>query len=230
MKIISSYPDYYDCIQRYYPDSKEPLYIREFSESKHHICNSILERLSYIEVLNLRFRSGIIYFCGKIYPYIRISEWQDGHIALKYHFNNEDIRKHVASYGKRHEKIFDTIKEYGIHRYTYRSRSRFEHCKLFFEENKRKEAELTNHIKSIDNKCPVILLEESYREVVIQKNPVLRNLNFQRIFPPESAYQEINMFLSNQAVPLKPIPYISDKDMVEAKGFDKFSFRNDKSK
>jgi hypothetical protein len=33
------------------------------------------------------------------------------------------------------------------------------------------------------------------------------------------------MFMSNLAVPLKPVPEISDKIMVDIKGFDKWSFR-----
>ena len=38
------------------------------------------------------------------------------------------------------------------------------------------------------------------------------------------------MFISNLAVPLKPIPKIDDKTMAEIKGFDKWSFRKEPGK
>ena len=47
---------------------------------------------------------------------------------------------------------------------------------------------------------------------------------------PYQAFQEINMWMSNQAMPEKVIPEIDNKTMIEIKGFDKFSFRKDKSK
>lgn len=45
-----------------------------------------------------------------------------------------------------------------------------------------------------------------------------------------TAYQELQMWMSNQAIPHKPIPKVSDKDMVTAKGFDKWSFRKEPQK
>jgi hypothetical protein len=38
------------------------------------------------------------------------------------------------------------------------------------------------------------------------------------------------MFMCNLAVPQKPIPEVSDADMVVAKGFDKWSFRKEPRK
>ncbi len=60
--------------------------------------------------------------------------------------------------------------------------------------------------------------------------PMLKKYEFFRIFDVNSAYQEIRMYLSNQAQPNKLIPSISDEDLLIAKGFDKFSFRRDKKK
>lgn len=66
------------------------------------------------------------------------------------------------------------------------------------------------------------------REVLI-KNPRLSDYNLAKIIPPYQAYQEIRMWLSNVAWPNKPIPEVSDKDMIVAKGFDlKTSFRKQK--
>ena len=58
-------------------------------------------------------------------------------------------------------------------------------------------------------------------------NPRLSDFGFARVLDPFTAYQELRMWLSNLTNPEKPIPYVSDQDMLLAKGFDKFSFRKD---
>ena len=46
---------------------------------------------------------------------------------------------------------------------------------------------------------------------------------------PYTAYQNLSMWVNNQAQPIKPIPPMKDEDMVSIKGFDKYSFRKDKT-
>jgi len=58
-------------------------------------------------------------------------------------------------------------------------------------------------------------------------NASLRDVEFYRIFDPYRAYQEISMFFSNLAAPDRPIPKVSDKDMIEAKSFNEWSFRRE---
>ena len=67
-------------------------------------------------------------------------------------------------------------------------------------------------------------------------NPVLKNLEFYKVFSTQQAIQEIEMFLyndlgisnkrSSKYKGKEIIPDINDKDMIIAKGFDKHSFRN----
>jgi hypothetical protein len=64
----------------------------------------------------------------------------------------------------------------------------------------------------------------------ITYNDCLEPLKFVRVFDPYTAYQEIYMFVCNTAMPDKPIPKVSDADMVTAKGFDKWSFRKEPRK
>lgn len=60
-------------------------------------------------------------------------------------------------------------------------------------------------------------------------NPILKVIGFPQIKLAYAAYAELNTWLSNQAVPMKEIPAVSDKDMIVAKGFDlKSSFRREK--
>ena len=66
--------------------------------------------------------------------------------------------------------------------------------------------------------------------MVIINNPCLRVYQFFKIMDAYTCFQEIAMFMSNMANPEKPIPQISNNDMIQAKGFDlKYSFRKDKS-
>ena len=61
-------------------------------------------------------------------------------------------------------------------------------------------------------------------------NTQLKPLEFYKIFNTNLAYHEIEMFLNNMAVPMKPIPVLDDVTMAESKGFDKYSFRKDKTR
>jgi hypothetical protein len=63
------------------------------------------------------------------------------------------------------------------------------------------------------------------RQVII--NPRLKDIEFYRLFPTAQAYQEISMYLGSVAAPQRPIPPVSDRDMITAKGFDKWSFRQE---
>jgi hypothetical protein len=85
-----------------------------------------------------------------------------------------------------------------------------------------------------DEYGPIWIIEPEERRNTrykLTKNPRLASINFQKVIPPYQAYQSLRMWLSNKAMPNKPIPEISNKDMIVAKGFDlKTSFRNPKDK
>lgn len=57
----------------------------------------------------------------------------------------------------------------------------------------------------------------------------LKDYDFTRIVPPYEAFQEISMWMGNQAVPMKLIPIMSDEVLREIRGFTKHSFRKPKS-
>lgn len=62
----------------------------------------------------------------------------------------------------------------------------------------------------------------------IEYNFSLNDIQFLKVSDSYQTYQEIMMYLSNLAVPLKDIPQPNDKIKAELAGFDKFSFRKDK--
>lgn len=65
---------------------------------------------------------------------------------------------------------------------------------------------------------------------VVIKDANLKELEFFRCVDTHTTYQEIERWLCNQAPGEKPMPVIDDKTMRDIKGFDKYSFRKDKSK
>lgn len=62
-------------------------------------------------------------------------------------------------------------------------------------------------------------------------NPCLRIVvpEFVSIMPPVAAYQELVMWFGKRAAPEPTIPITSDEIKAASHGFDKFSFRKDKS-
>lgn len=64
----------------------------------------------------------------------------------------------------------------------------------------------------------------------ISINVQLSKFGFQRVFDPYSAYQELSMYMGSILCENEDqISSVNDKDLVTAKGFDKFSFRKEKS-
>lgn len=64
----------------------------------------------------------------------------------------------------------------------------------------------------------------------IRINVPLRRYEFAKVKDPFTAYQELYQYFANQASPEKPIPVVSNSDMIIAKGFDtKYSFRKEKA-
>lgn len=68
-----------------------------------------------------------------------------------------------------------------------------------------------------------------FYDVNVITNPKLVSLRFQQVVNPYLAYQEIEMFLPLM-YPKEEPPNISDKDRIIQHGFDKQSFRKQKSK
>jgi len=65
--------------------------------------------------------------------------------------------------------------------------------------------------------------------MVLTLNGELKKFEFFRVLDPFQTFQELYMYLGGLAVPDKPLPKLDDKTMAEIKGFNKYSFRKDKS-
>jgi hypothetical protein len=219
MRIISDFHDYYDCIQKYGQDDL-------IFERKSQTFNEQELKLPYVPYTPSNFNDYIIGFCGKLYPflhYYRNGEWDSENYCYKnisynfYDFESADafIQKQLS---KKELKTYLDNKVWG------NWRARQKEIKEFFNS--------FNNIKCDDYffnyGSPILFFAKSGREWNVIANPQLKDYGFQKVFDTYKCFQELSMFISNTAKPIKPIPTIPDEIMCEIKGFDKFSFRKEK--
>jgi len=229
MRIISDFHDYYDAVQATGQD-QTLLYLRKVVEEEtkdypfpiidYYRCWRWFNRLPSPCV-----EQFIVGFCGKIYPVINYGD-------NVYCHNIEDVDLYMeANY---REKVLEEyrhpLKHSRHHRYWDAALCRFVFDNWFKEVKAKQNA--FGHI-FLKHKCPIFIAycgESRYANKRFVYNGKLKDCDFFRVMEPFTAFQEISMFLGGMAMPNRPIPEVSDKDLAAAKGFDKFSFRKDPSK
>lgn len=217
MRIISGFRDYYDCIQAYGQDD-DLLYVRRKSvvtyDGPGHRYQYPLPRFDSWHSGLPRASAITIGFCGKIHHGLVFSE--SGAIC----YSPDDVAASVIrTLPKRLQTLYVTKPGRKPSRW---SKSPSEVVAKFFgQENKQ------SHYARFFEKAPIFVGREDagISRSSVTYNDCLRPLDFMRALNPYSAFQELFMWLSNQAKPFKPIPAVSDADMIIAKGFDKHSFR-----
>jgi len=246
MRIISKFHDYYDSVMSQGQDFGL-LYLR--NEEKRDLppskwpgkfphCRANSQYETYSHSPSLGVKDYIIGFCGKIYPVVYLEAdirvagsitKTDGSKALHsaYCYSLAEIdafvekhykKKHIEDYYSR-EKSSRRVKNWPY----YAQRRDF---KEFFEEATRGRDQYANVFT--ENKCPIFVVKGNSQLVI---NTSLKQYEFYKKFDSYTAFQELQMFLGNQANPEKPIPHVSDRDLMEGKGFDyKWSFRKEKEK
>lgn len=217
MRIISPFRDYYDCISGMTYNEDDIVYYRTERTIKEKVdLPRPGKRKFYFESLDFGIKE-ILGFCGKLYYryYVRNPKTHQN----VYSFSDIEIDKYIKDYySDKHYQQFCGQKTKHYKDRLFRSFTKDE-----ITSSLRHPPEHTQIFEQY--KCPMFSYSSRYSELTL--NPRLNRINFQCIFDPYQAYQEISMFLGNMAFPNKPIPTVSDEDMIQAKGFDKFSFRKD---
>lgn len=242
MRILcSEFHDYYDVVQATGQD-QTLLYVRRPKKEE-------MSEFPFPSILDWGRRGGkaapiirqyIVGFCGRIYPVLHLHQtsWNYATVEavchtlvevdafIESHYRDKEIEEYKTKLKRRHWRM----------RYWDSNLTRTSFEKFF---NKCEEQKDAFAQMFLDHQCPVFVAHcqrprwlgfKRWVEGEITWNGSLREHQFVRLFDPYTAFQEISMFMGNLAVPLKPIPEISDKTMAEAKGFDKFSFRKPKEK
>lgn len=207
MKIISKFKDYYDGVS-YHPYDDSLIYVREtkvLKESEQFYFDSVRSDI-------LKWGYFKVDFCGKVYVGVQFSTGEFCY-SLK---ECDGVVENSALHKKDKERYFD--KNRNFHRYNIKRNLNAAYSPKTDLLIENKSPCISTHI-NFNNNTRITLL-----------NPCLKNVAFYRVFDSYQTYQEISMFLGNIAQPLKPIPKLDDKTMLEIKGFDKYSFRKEKSK
>jgi hypothetical protein len=217
MRIKSSFRDYYDKCQFFGTDDQ--LYVRNLKEVTDvplmYSCDS---RWSP----TYGYRKITIGFCGKVYMGYQFYNPSKLGDYSKFLYASEDIKDYYgykgwewpksSFYNKSYEEKYDIISKLDLSEWF-----RKYHTPIMICDTSK------SGVRGIGK------LRRYYTENITTINGCLQNYNFQTVFDPQQTYQEISMFLGNMASPEKPIPKISDEIMLEAKGFNKYSFRKDKT-
>lgn len=182
-----------------------------------------------------RFDIITVGFCGKIYPCVRLVD-DESRFNLKpimHHcYSIDDLDKAVRKYGDdvfesyekptRKQRQWKSDKWCNCPRYIFKEW--FDACaaapdhSFVFEEHKVPVFAIHDGFMLVDFKSMMSRNMNTY--LFLSLNAQLKDIHFQRVFDPFQAYQQINMFLGNMAFPNRPIPHVSDEDMILAKGFN----------
>lgn len=225
MRIISSFRDYYDSVQSLGQD--DLVYLRE--ERK------VVAELDFDSVRSfwdsvIGYRHRIIGFCGRIYSLIIFDPQKlsgSENVPDKYNcYTIDDIDLCLETYGKKKAKqeYYDRC---GYGRSKSSLRSDFVENFNYFNTSQMQHRFVGYFTQFASPIFTVRRLKGNDVEFTI--NAALAKYDFVRVKDVYTAFQDVSMFVGNIATPEKPIPTIDDKTMASIKGFDKFSFRKEKT-
>jgi hypothetical protein len=236
MRIVSDFHDYYDVVQATGQD-QTVVYTRTKKEVELNqdsfpfpIFGRISTRFDYYSRYDILLMQIVVGFCGKVYPVLRLSHQRQAEpnptFALCYSLPEVDT--FFEHHFKRHEIDAYHLKR---KRYSWSSAPKRATFEEFYATYTAKQSAFGQFF--MDSRCPIFVASTWWeagprnyiRKYKVVYNDFLKELEFFRIMDTFTAYQELQMYFGAMAQPNKPIPEISDKDMVSIKGFDKWSFR-----
>lgn len=201
MRVISKSQDYYD---RAGMVDRSVCFLRETREE-----------VFDIKEPNDRVQNeGLIGFCGNFYPYI--------HIKVEF-------VKNGFHYAPDQHYFFYTYESYRESEFWKERKYRYSFGKT--------ESNYKNYFTNwVDNDEPFITLNApifavkkwSYnsRKGKVIVNPILQDYQFGKVKDAQTAFQEVQMYLTNQLVIRKDPDVVEDKYRISQRGFDKYSFRH----
>lgn len=240
MRIVAKKKDYYDCIQAYGQD-QSLVYVRTpevvpFSSGRPGTSGLVnpFPRIYFYGFYRMtNAHSFIVGFCGKIYPLVSLRNvTQSGAKRIRC-FTLEEVDAYIDEHLKKKERdyYYGKIAPHLAHRF-FRTRTHYDFRRdvfvKFFERCAEKQDAFAHMFE--EKRCPVFFAgyDSDHRgdgDGQIEYNALLGPHEYYRVFDPYQAYQEINMFMSNLAVPEKQMPIIPDDMKIHSHGFNQWSFR-----
>jgi hypothetical protein len=250
MRIASEFHDYYDVGMAEGQDQSLVYQRYPIVEERESYPFASIYLGYRLNTHSLYVRSYTIGFCGKMYKVLELNTLENGlrndkesRSTRKWAYNLRDVDSYVKQYYPK--QYSDYLEKNWRRDNSWCGEQRQHSFNFFFSGLPRHRYLDTNEDESAKteewrrswfekHRSPIFLAEHSsatYRYgSKITYNAQLKPFEFYRVFDPYQAYQEVAMWLGNQAVPIKPIPELDDVTMAESKGFNKFSFRKDPSK
>jgi len=245
MRIISKTHDYYDCVMKQACD-RSIIFTREmkdclpspFTKTMGTIVEASDTRSfkNSLWTRDCNVRPILLFFCGRSIPMVAIElPLKSGNERKTFIYRTEDI---PAGTPKRvipfiHEWITNGVCDVSLSyerittgRRKYRPSKSTTRRVDFAVRN----AELTKY--AIRNGIAYFAIEPNYdRKNWITHYPILKDWEFYKAMPAFDAFQQIQMFLTNELAQEKKMPMkpISDKLKAESHGFNKWSFRKEPS-
>lgn len=146
------------------------------------------------------FGGAKIFFCGKVYSCIYRKDYISGH-PLQCFYSLDSLIKALGKM-KGYSKLVETLRTQ-THLFPAPTP-----CPL-----------------AVENKLAIIIVTGGWETVVYEVNGNLGKYEFYQVMPANQAYQELSMFIGNQAPENNPTVQIEDKYRIPQHGFDKWSFR-----
>lgn len=217
MRLHTDFHDYYDSAIGYGVDEK--VHYNRFKKDADILLKSVADR-------PVHRRSGILGFCGNLYPFIEISHYdKKRECDLDDEFDGKIVQVYFAfsleEYKKKEHDWYDYSDDFEYFDNTEKIK-----LKQFFLDWRTSSDEMF-----LSFRCPVWMMHFYKKSPNGVLNPRLKNLGFDRIKSPFDAFQEISMYVSNILVEQKPVASVEDKYRIQQHGFDlKESFRRPKKR
>lgn len=221
MKIISPFADYYDNVQKSGVEydvvyRRIPLVLKPGSTE---VPDSAVEHMARgvpldwkDQSLGLQFFPGVLYFCGKTYPYVCVYS-EKTEAPPVFYYSSESLNTFMAGVGAKRPS-----------------------GRGFFQSHNAQLSDLwrielsRDHLHEIAAKQLISFRLDSRAPGSLEVNPKLAAINFAKVVPAPQAFQEIAMYLGSLAAPEPAMVVVSDKSRLLKHGFDGMSFKKSPKK
>jgi len=251
MRIVSKQKDYYDGVMQhgidldlvYVRDNREEVLDEKYSGIVGS-CPGIVGFWSQVHVIG---------FCGTLYPVVQL--WKNPTAnphSYQYHENRDPDPKEMYTDLDHIDRFVEAnLSEERVEKYYAHSTEKYSFWRhlanrqgweKFYESYNEKS---TKHYQSLfdEAKAPVFVVSSGHRVFAgvkkydngwsqnimkqgVRFNPFLKNYAFAKVKDPYTAFQEIRMWISNQASPERKMIEMSNEDTAARLGHgDKYSFR-----
>jgi len=245
MRLISNNRDYYDSLFFKYSTEQKPVWVRKEKDINLFDSSELLtkdQRELLIALSNFtchrpyygdgtktenKYCRFIVGFCGKVIPITLLIK--DG---IKTPYDNMSDVIDIIINDKHFKDIRHNIKSdsyfsyYGDMVYGLSVKAEANWYTLYSGINKVYDIFISLNTPIFIISCGFKFYGHNNSNRVLTINPILKDINFQKIKPPFVAFQEIEQFLTNNLVNDPVIPEFSDTIKRDYHGFDNMSFKN----